>query len=350
MNKTNAGQNEINLVVTWRLGRGGNLLMGPGAESEMSKIIPIRFSGSDLAAAESLRKLPAREVYGLRKFPAPQQYHDTVEQLAAVTQQKLRPRLFALAQRDWHVRGQTGCMFARLAALAAAELRWDYLVVPTTAPGGATYRALVSGVNSAARDPGCEVVSILFSKVTLPIQAVEIVYGLACHRPFWLERDKLDELALQLFLRYLIPNTAVNAWVMAFAPFSFIPNTRRAPYFELAIRAKVKEPDIFHRLNQDRMVAHLADAPLTMPDKHREDRWHSTLRRTRMILGGEPDHITAAKSTLVVPVGHMEGYTRPHASDDWFASLRRRSSSETRSLSPDAAGALLGPGPSSWRD
>lgn len=92
---------------------------------------------------------------------------------------------------------------------------------------------------------------------------------------------------------------------MAFAPFHFAPSTRRGPYLELTIRVKQKPEAIFHRLNQDRDIAHLADVPLEMSPQHWEDRWQSTLRRTRMVLGGEPDEMSAAKATLAVPLSEL---------------------------------------------
>jgi hypothetical protein len=117
---------------------------------------------------------------------------------------------------------------------------------------------------------------------------------------FWLERDELRDGHRRLHLRYKM-TPAIDAWVMAFGPFKELPNTRRSPYFELAIRVKPKPERIFYRLNQDASVAHLADVPLQTTERFWELRWASTLRRTRMILGRRPDDISAAKSTLVVP-------------------------------------------------
>lgn len=209
--------------------------------------------------------------------------------------------IYALAQRDWHVRGQTGCMFARIAALQALTLRWDYTVIRDLSMeySGAIERYL-SGIHS---DPRIELASLLFPEVTAAEQAVDIVRNLVAATSFWLERDETRTGAQHLHVRYPVgtPGRTVQAWVMGFAPFKFVPNTRRGPYFELAIRVKEKPDRIFHRLTQDRDVAHLADVPLTMSDRHWEDRWQSTLARTRMILGGEPNEVSAAKSTLVVP-------------------------------------------------
>ena len=280
-----------------------------------AEIISVVFSAADSDQLDSLRKLPVDVQYGLRKFPHPKRYHDWVAAGQPGTAQPAfgsAARLAALAQRDWQVRGQNGCQFARLAALGADQLRWDYLVVPGTDVAGQTGAGIAALVGSAAADPGCEIVSLLFPDVTGCAEAVRISYGLTGQPGFWLERDDIEGARLHLHLRYTLPASPVTAWVMAFAPFDFMPNSRRGPFFELAIRIKPKPAEIFHRLNPDRAVAHLADAPLAMSDRRWEDRWRTTLRRTRMILGQEPDHITAAKSTLAPPLAELKGYTLPH--------------------------------------
>lgn len=277
----------------------------------------IKFSDRDHGTlAAFFASLPRDVTLGLRKFPAIQHYHTQVTALrqeSAIGNQEAL--LYALAQRDWHVRGQTGCMFARLAARAAGALRWDYVVVSEDNGEEDLYANLGQAIDSAIADSTCQIMSLLFPYTTQPDEAVRIIYNLTNKTAFWLEKDSMENGKLYLHLRYPISPRQTQAWVMAFAPFSFMPPTRRAPYFELTIRVKEKPDRIFHRLNQDRGLAHLADAPLVMPAKHQEDRWQSTLRRTRLILNGEPNDITAAKSTLVVPQAGNSRYTGDHGSN-----------------------------------
>ncbi len=263
----------------------------------------IRFSDeNDDNLTTRFSTLPRDVSLGLRRFPALHHYHT---QVAALTQEYgstvQSARLYAHAQRDWHVRGQTGCMFARLAARVADALRWDYVVVTEDLGDESYYAELGRAIDSAIADNACQIASLLFPYITRPSEAVHIIYSLTASTSFWLEKDIIQDGQLHLHLRYPISSRQTQAWVMAFAPFSCMPSTRHAPYFELAIRVKEKPESVFHRLNQDRSLAHLADAPLVMSPKHQEDRWQSTLRRTRMILGREPDDVTAAKSTLVIP-------------------------------------------------
>ncbi len=250
--------------------------------------------------------------YGLRKFPAASQYHSSIGHLISSADPRMANRVYALAQRDWHVRGQTGCMFARLAARSASTLRWDYVVVSDLRATPEACNQIIDALDCAVADRGCQVLSFLFPTVVEPLEAVEVVYFLASRGPFWLEANHISEDSLHLHLRYPVGASGVQAWIMGFAPFPFLPNTRRSPYFELAVRVKPKPTTIFHRLNQDRGLAHLADAQIKMDPKHQEHRWQSTLRRTRMILGSEPDEISAAKSTLVVPLDLVQGLHSPH--------------------------------------
>jgi len=259
---------------------------------------------ADPSWAPAFAAMKGTEVYSLRSFPSPGQYWALAAALGHYRNSDDRVTLIALAQRDWHIRGQTGCMFARLAARDANRLRWHYVVSEYVGRSVSGALDVDSQVSRAVDDDEVQIVSIILPEVRDALTAVSAIRELAASTSFWLAKDTVDEGCLHLHLRYPIGagrGKSVEAWVMAFAPFHFVPNTRRAPYFELAIRVKEKPAWNFHRLNQDRSVAHLADVELKMSDRHWEDRWSSTLRRTRMILGGEPDTVSAAKSTLAVP-------------------------------------------------
>ena len=259
---------------------------------------------ADPSWAPAFAALKGTQVYFLRSFPAPGQYWALAAELGRRRNSDDRATLIALAQRDWHVRGQTGCMFVRLAARDAGNLRWHYVVSEYVGRSVSGASEVQAQVNRAVDDNEIQVVSIVLPGVRDARTAVSAIRELAASTSFWLAKDAVDEGLLHLHLRYPVGagrGESVEAWVMAFAPFDFVPNTRRAPYFELAVRVKEKPAWIFHRLNQDRLVAHLADVELEMSERHWEDRWRSTLRRTRMILGGEPDTVSAAKSTLAVP-------------------------------------------------
>jgi hypothetical protein len=265
----------------------------------------VAFRHEDEADTLYLKELPRTEQFGDRKFPSPSAYYEAVAAETASSDSSERARHYAEAQRDWHMRGQTGCQFARLVAKDAEVMGWDYAVYDGN-PQQVTPEIVVrleDQVVDAIKRPETQVLSFLMPEVTEARDAVQIMRLLTVNSAFWLERDEMTSDGQALYLRYPVKDT--QAWVMAFAPFDFLPNTRRGPLFELAIRVKEKPDWLYHRLNQDRGLAHLADVPLQMSGKYWDDRFDSTLRRTRRILGGEPDQVSAAKATLVVPTGRL---------------------------------------------
>ncbi|GII86197.1 hypothetical protein Ssi03_41870 [Sphaerisporangium siamense] len=271
----------------------------------VSGVEVVRWGGSE--TIPQLAGLKGAQVFGVRRFPTPADYHAVVE-ASARRGNMPRGRAAAEAQRDWHVRGQTGCQFARLVARDADSVRWDYIVADASPSEGCSggWAKVSNAVQDAIADRSCQIVSVLLPDVRTGAAAVDAIRGLVAVGPWWLEVDEVTAGHLRLHLRFPIGG-GVQAWVMAFAPLDFLPATRRGPYFELAVRVKPKPEWIFHRLTPDREVAHLADVPLQMSDERWEHRWASTLRRTRMILGREPDEVSAARSTLTVPEGVLAG-------------------------------------------
>jgi len=265
----------------------------------------IAFGESGIDA--SFRTLPRTEQLGHHKFPTSEAYHGAVAGLIASDNPSPREWHYAAAQRGWHVTGQNGCQFARLAAKDAGVIGWEYLVsdgLPAHLSAD-DLTELNDHVVAAIKRPETQVLSILMPEITDVNDAVRLMRMLAeSGGGFWLEKDEPTDDGQALYLRYAVEDS-LQAWIMAFAPFDFLPNTRRGPYFELAIRVKPKPEWLYHRLNQERNLAHLADLPLQMPDRYWDDRFRSTLERTRRILGGEPDQVSAAKATLVVPFDRL---------------------------------------------
>lgn len=88
----------------------------------------VAFRHEDEMDTTYLRELPRTEKFGDRKFPHPDAYHHAVAAETADSDTSETARHYAEAQRDWHVRGQNGCQFARLVAKDAEEVGWDYAV------------------------------------------------------------------------------------------------------------------------------------------------------------------------------------------------------------------------------
>ena len=205
------------------------------------------------------------------------------------------------AQRDWHSRGQNGCNFARIAARKAVEIGWQSHYVPTSR-GAVELSNLDEVMEAAELDDQCEIMSIIFEPMQ-PIDLLDTITRLTEESQFYLEKDELidNETNRQMFLRYPLKLGSIAAWSMCFAPYDFMPNTRRSPYIEIATRMKDKPNGLHEMLNQKADEAHLADLIIDKDPKHTGRRILNTIARTESILGEKPNHITAAKSTLTIP-------------------------------------------------
>lgn len=207
-------------------------------------------------------------------------------------------------QRHWHGRGQNGCQFAQAAALADDEFGWDALTIlgtPDTFDSDATVLRIASRIDEAIQEPGTEVLSLLFPGVASVDQLLQTIDVLLDVPQIFVEAETAHSGGTDIAMRAEIDAEGTVAWLMGFGPFPHLPNTRQAPMLEIAVRVKPKPEEIFHRLNQDRTVAHLADVQLGIDDRRMEARWQGTLRRTRIILESEPDSHSAAKVTFTLP-------------------------------------------------
>lgn len=238
--------------------------------------------------------------FGKYNVPSLEQYAERTQQLR---EQGLPTAVISTsAQRDLHTRGQNGCNFARIAARRAMEVGWH-----------SEYIASIDGLDrvgdimkSAEDDPGREIVSVVFEPMP-PRDLVDTLVTLTEVSDFYLEKDELIDggTKRQMFLRYPLKLGRIAAWSMCFAPYDFMPNTRRSPFIEIATRVKEKPDNLHSMLNGNPAEAHLADLVLDNDPKHTAHRIATTVTRTETILGVKPDHITAAKSTLVIPVDFL---------------------------------------------
>jgi hypothetical protein len=238
--------------------------------------------------------------FGKYRVPSLDQYGERAQELR---EQGLPESIVATeGQRDWHARGQNGCNFARIAARRALEVGWRSEFIASVDDTDRVDNVM----RSSEADPDTEIVSLVFDPMPAD-ELVDTIVILTEVSSFYLEKDALidDGSNRQLFLRYPLQLGKIAAWSMCFAPYEFMPNTRRSPFVEIATRVKEKPEGLHPMLNGNPEEAHLADLILDTDPKHTAHRIITTVGRTATILGGEPNHITAAKSTLVVPVGEV---------------------------------------------
>ncbi len=206
--------------------------------------------------------------------------------------------------RHWHGQGRNGCIFALLAARRADELGWkNYIVTEDidAIEAGDLTTIVERQIQEAIDNPNCEILSLLFSRVITDEQLVRLIVYLLSLNNIFLEDEHVINDYITLSVRVPIQSRNILSWVMAFGPFSYFPQTRQSAITEVAIRVKPKPEIQFKRLSKDYDAAHLADLPVDYKDEVMEQTWENTLKRTRIILGGEPDHFSAAKTTFTLP-------------------------------------------------
>lgn len=210
----------------------------------------------------------------------------------------------SLIHRHWHGEGRNGCIFALLAARKADEVGWlDFPVTGsiTEIEKGTFDNFILHEISAAIENPKCEVLSLLFSNIVSDEDLVRLIKHLIQIKSMILVNQQVIEDWILLALRIQLEKGDVLSWLMAFGPFIYFPQTRQSPITEIAIRTKPKPEKQFHRLSKEKDAAHLADLPLEYSEKIMEKTWENTERRTRLILGEEPNEFSAAKNTLTLP-------------------------------------------------
>jgi hypothetical protein len=158
-------------------------------------------------------------------------------------------------QRDWHSRGQNGCVFAMHAARNLTETQWSS-TVHDELPESTTMRTLVE---TAIDDPENQIHSFIFPNITTPPQLRELIDLSMDAGCIMREQAEID--GVEVFrLRWMLGD--VESWVVGFASMADVPPTRRAPFTELVFRTKLKGKDIHPTLNNDEGAAHLANIDL----------------------------------------------------------------------------------------
>jgi hypothetical protein len=182
-------------------------------------------------------------------------------------------------QRDWHSRGQNGCIFAMHAARKLSAQQWRYEVHPPDPDVQAIRRSISVSIS----DPDNQILSLIFPAVECRTglrQLIDIARSVGCY-----QAGEVDERSGLISLRY--PVASAEAWIVGFAPLAILPPTRQAPFAELAIRTKVKTQALHPALNGDTGQAHLADVDLSFTSNVVARLITKSIARTSRILGGD---------------------------------------------------------------
>ena len=208
------------------------------------------------------------------------------------------PQLASDVMLTWIARGQTGCSFATLLAAAPIDAKWITAAVPERLDQqhlAALFAALVS-------EPP-EALMVTFPYVDSPKQLAELVEQLAS-LPGW--RGHLGDSPapghISVALRWDMPGQPLASWVLGFAPFDFMPFTRRAPFAAVVYRPTPQYVAAIERKHEDGIAGvHLADLPINLPEDEFDKRWAHTERVKKNLLAGELEHAAKAKVAFVLP-------------------------------------------------
>jgi hypothetical protein len=190
----------------------------------------------------------------------------------------LEDEVIIAIQRDWHTRGQNGCVFAMHAARKLSAERWRYEVHRQPVDPCKVRLSIAAAVG----DPANDILSLIFpaiERTTELSHLIGVLLAAGCRQACG--SGAKPALAA---LRYQI--CGAESWIVGFAPICSQAVTRRAPFAELAIRTKPKSGPTHRALNNNMTQAHLADIDLGFEPEVMTRLIAKSIMRTANILGG----------------------------------------------------------------
>ena len=252
-----------------------------------------------------------------RRFPAKSELIDRLVEKGLVADEAhllaKRPDLVSVVMLDWIQSTQPGCVFAVHLAKRRDSAGWTNVVLPDHVSDH-EFQAVVDAV-LCPPSPESEMIMVTFPWVERPEDLAEVIRQLGnCTGWSWEDSVSFDGLGpeeLLVELRWLLPSGEAKSWVLGFAPFDFMPFTRRAPYAAIVMRP-VEPPEWQQRPEDDLAPVHLAQVPHFFGERgrYKGEIWTETERQRAQLLGGELVHAAKAHVTFALP-RMLEGIARP---------------------------------------
>jgi len=196
-------------------------------------------------------------------------------------QLEVAPSTVIEIQRDWHSRGQNGCVFAMQAARQLNLEQWS-ASVHNDLPDPETMHDIIQ---RAVDDPENEIHSFILPNITTPEQIRALMDVSVAAGCVMREHAEID--GVEVFrLRWLLGDGSVESWMVGFASMTDVPPTRRAPFTELVIRTKLRGEEVHPDLNHDPDAAHVANINLGFDEETTGKLIASSKRRAARLLGG----------------------------------------------------------------
>lgn len=203
-------------------------------------------------------------------------------------------------QNLWHAKGYNGCIFSQLIAAEPENYKWQKAIINNV--GDVTAAEIDRVVNDAVDNPEVRLLSLIFPNLKSTEDLTQLCELLASvTETIFLLQDTYVDGLVALSFRLALEDDTVLAWIMGFGPFEFFAKTRQAPYTELVLPVKPKPDNTYHRHNQDKNSAHVADQPLPHEERVLDTVWTNTFKKTERVLGHKPDILSGARTTLTVP-------------------------------------------------
>jgi hypothetical protein len=211
------------------------------------------------------------------------------------------PHLVAAVQAHWHAAGNTGCRFAMYLSEHRARFGWESWVMGDRDGAVAYAGAIDERVRERLEPAEVDVISLLLPYVEDPEELGDIVRALG-ELENWKVSDQGQESDPQhgdLQLLGLSLAIELEHWseVLGFGPAAPLANTRRAPFTELAIRAKAPARP---RVSNHR--AYMADIEVDLERDTMKAWWSETEQRRAERLGDDHEARGKARVTTVVQI------------------------------------------------
>lgn len=198
------------------------------------------------------------------------------------------------AQFDFFRKNKAGCLFAAIAAKDPTRYGWVQRIISPKAD------LIDAAVERAVRGKKTTMLSLVFPTVNTTGKLIHLIEVLCSTRTIMLEQNLEFDASRCLGFRASIGD--LSSWISGFGPFKFFPNTRQAPYTEIAFRVKPRPSFKWVMKESPPGVIHLADLDMRgMADAMFRTVWRATMERTARLLGHNPDLRSAAKTTFAIP-------------------------------------------------
>jgi len=206
------------------------------------------------------------------------------------------PVLVALAQCHWHASGASGCTFAAHLSQQREEYGWDTYVITDVTDSPELSSEVSALCVAGVAVPGVEVVSVLLPELDDEPMLAALLAGLSSVADWEVtdeghEADRTLGPMVRLGVRLAVE---LDHWseVLGFGPFGTQPNTRLAPFTELAIRAKGPT-----RPRRDRR-SYMANIPMGLDNTEFGEWWHETEEERANRLADDQTARGKAKATF----------------------------------------------------